>query len=261
MFFRRDWGRVMLLRSITKHVKDQNWFAVFLDFFIVVAGILIAFQITNWSERQGDREREYEYLVRLHEDFTASALRLGAETQELQQQLNDQEIVLATLDSCTLTPENRPKFERGLVRLGWINSPMYIRRTIDELISSGEMGLIRNGALRKTIADMTAEIEWRASVTDAIHRVTEHHRYIVAEHVRYSAPGADDVVLVATGFELQTLCQDPKIASAISNVGLSTRERKGAYSRLLEGYNEVLSQLEAELSSEWQHDATKVKEK
>ena len=41
----------MLLRRITKHVKDQNWFAVALDFFIVVAGILIAFQITNWNER------------------------------------------------------------------------------------------------------------------------------------------------------------------------------------------------------------------
>ena len=40
----------MILRRITKHVKDQNWFAVGLDFFIVVLGILIAFQITNWSE-------------------------------------------------------------------------------------------------------------------------------------------------------------------------------------------------------------------
>ena len=42
----------MRLRSLTKHVRDQNWFAVFLDFFIVVAGILIAFQITNWNEER-----------------------------------------------------------------------------------------------------------------------------------------------------------------------------------------------------------------
>ena len=251
----------MRLRSLTKHIREQNWFAVALDFFIVVVGILLAFQITEWNEARDDREREYEYLVRLHEDFTASALRLGAETQVLQQQLNDQEIVLATLDSCTLTPENRPKFERGLVRLGWINSPMFIRRTIDELISSGEMGLIRNKALRKTIADMTAEVEWRASVTDAIHRVTEHHRYIVDEHVRYSAPGADDIVLVSANFELQMLCQNTKIASAISHISLSTRERLGAYNNLLDGYNEVLSQLQSELRSEWQHDATKKKEK
>ena len=31
----------MLLRSITKHVKDQNWFAVFIDFLIVVFGVYI----------------------------------------------------------------------------------------------------------------------------------------------------------------------------------------------------------------------------
>lgn len=42
----------MILRHITQHVKDQNWFAVGIDFFIVVVGILIAFQITNWSEQR-----------------------------------------------------------------------------------------------------------------------------------------------------------------------------------------------------------------
>jgi len=47
----------MRLRSLTKHIRDQNWFAVALDFFIVVVGILIAFQITNWNEaRVNERE-------------------------------------------------------------------------------------------------------------------------------------------------------------------------------------------------------------
>ena len=59
----------MLLRSLTKHVKDQNWFAVVLDFFIVVAGILIAFQITNWSDARGDRIHTGNILVRLEQDF------------------------------------------------------------------------------------------------------------------------------------------------------------------------------------------------
>ncbi len=52
----------MILRRITKHVRDQNWFAVVLDFFIVVVGILIAFQITNWSEARGERHREAQIL-------------------------------------------------------------------------------------------------------------------------------------------------------------------------------------------------------
>ena len=44
----------MILRSITRHVRDQNWFAVGIDFVIVVAGILIAFQITNWAAARQD---------------------------------------------------------------------------------------------------------------------------------------------------------------------------------------------------------------
>ena len=59
----------MLLRSITKHVKDQNWFAVSLDFFIVVFGILIAFQITNWSDSRSDRIDAGNILERLEQDF------------------------------------------------------------------------------------------------------------------------------------------------------------------------------------------------
>ena len=59
----------MILRRITQHVKEQNWFAVFLDFFIVVVGILIAFQITNWNEARLDSQRERVILERLHHDF------------------------------------------------------------------------------------------------------------------------------------------------------------------------------------------------
>jgi len=59
----------MILRRVTKHVKDQNWFAVALDFFIVVAGILIAFQITNWSETRGERHREAQILREIATDL------------------------------------------------------------------------------------------------------------------------------------------------------------------------------------------------
>ena len=58
----------MRLRSLTKHIREQNWFAVGLDFFIVVAGILIAFQITNWNEAREQRQSERGYLEQLHSD-------------------------------------------------------------------------------------------------------------------------------------------------------------------------------------------------
>lgn len=59
----------MILRRITEHLKAQNWFAVGLDFLIVVAGILIAFQINNWREGHQWRVSERAYLERLHSDI------------------------------------------------------------------------------------------------------------------------------------------------------------------------------------------------
>ena len=44
----------MLLRSITKHVREQNWFAVALDFFIVVIGVGVAMYGQQWL---GDRQQ------------------------------------------------------------------------------------------------------------------------------------------------------------------------------------------------------------
>lgn len=49
----------MILRRTTKHVRDQNWFAVGLDFFIVVVGVFFGIQIGNWNETRLD-QKAYE---------------------------------------------------------------------------------------------------------------------------------------------------------------------------------------------------------
>ncbi|NNC38884.1 MAG: hypothetical protein HKO02_15605 [Hyphomonadaceae bacterium] len=85
----------MLLRSLTKHVRDQNWLAVFLDFFIVVVGILIAFQITNWNEERAENDLANRYIQHLIADirsdiadietgFRTSEWRLAALTELLE---------------------------------------------------------------------------------------------------------------------------------------------------------------------------------
>lgn len=45
----------MRLRSISKNLKEQNWFAVFLDFFIVVSGVFIGIQLGNWNDLRHTR--------------------------------------------------------------------------------------------------------------------------------------------------------------------------------------------------------------
>ena len=45
----------MRLRSLTKHLRDQNWFAVALDFFIVVLGVGMALAAGEWLSARSQK--------------------------------------------------------------------------------------------------------------------------------------------------------------------------------------------------------------
>lgn len=56
----------MLLRRVIEHVGTQNWTAVALDFVIVVVGVFIGIQVSNWNESLAFQEREKVLLRALH---------------------------------------------------------------------------------------------------------------------------------------------------------------------------------------------------
>lgn len=53
----------MLLRRLKTHAEKENWFAVFLDFCIVVIGVFIGLQVANWNEARSEHERTARQLA------------------------------------------------------------------------------------------------------------------------------------------------------------------------------------------------------
>jgi hypothetical protein len=70
----------MLLRRMTQHVKDQNWFAVGLDFAIVVLGVFLGIQIGNWNDDAAVSRKaqvlERQLVVELSDDILDNRLSL-----------------------------------------------------------------------------------------------------------------------------------------------------------------------------------------
>ena len=141
----------MLLRSLTKHVKDQNWFAVALDFFIVVAGILIAFQITNWNEGRQEAEQQRFIETRLLRDFEFISREL--ETAETYSKN-----VIISLDTLRTAIKNDDisqddeTIKYALIRGYSHYSIVRHSPTYGELESSGRLHLIKDEALRIALA-------------------------------------------------------------------------------------------------------------
>lgn len=63
----------MLLRRVIEHVKAQNWLAVGIDFVIVVAGVFIGIQMSNWNESRSKAAVETAMLHELRAALVADA--------------------------------------------------------------------------------------------------------------------------------------------------------------------------------------------
>lgn len=66
----------MLLRRITTHVKEQNWFAVGVDFIIVVIGVFIGIQVANWNDTRTNEYRETEILGTIYNELKEDRIEL-----------------------------------------------------------------------------------------------------------------------------------------------------------------------------------------
>jgi len=59
----------MLLRRLMIHVSDQNWFAVGIDFVIVVVGVFIGIQVANWNQERQAKDRRAKVTQALITDL------------------------------------------------------------------------------------------------------------------------------------------------------------------------------------------------
>ena len=140
----------MRLRRLTEHIREQNWFAVGLDFLIVVVGILIAFQITSWNDGLSARQLEREYMILLTTDLRTIEGNLS------EQLAQEQEIIVNA--KTAIEAINTRDSDVDPTQLGHSLISIFGRRTLildspafSEMKSAGRLTLIEDTGLRNRI--------------------------------------------------------------------------------------------------------------
>ncbi|MGN6849515.1 MAG: hypothetical protein ACTHJK_08605 [Sphingomicrobium sp.] len=59
----------MILRKLTANLKTQNWTAVAIDFLIVVLGVFVGVQASNWNQARIDRADTQRLLMRIEPEI------------------------------------------------------------------------------------------------------------------------------------------------------------------------------------------------
>jgi hypothetical protein len=162
----------MILRRITEHFKEQNWFAVGLDFLIVVVGILLAFQITEWAAARSDRAREAQIIGDLLADLdidrsvyangiafdeyrvsaaNTSLVGAGLPPIEFDWEKSDTDVVDYSFEMSELPSFPTDRFDRlwSDVVLGYHPTPS--TSTYDTMVGAGDIKIIQDREIVREI--------------------------------------------------------------------------------------------------------------
>jgi hypothetical protein len=104
----------MLLRRITQHVKDQNWFAVSIDFVIVVVGVFIGIQVANWNDVQNDKAGLAASLERLDKEVSHNIDMIEEVLIRVEDGRENLNQGREALNDCAFSPDAQASLERLL---------------------------------------------------------------------------------------------------------------------------------------------------
>lgn len=141
-----------MLRHVISHLCHQDWTAVVIELIVVVADVFIGVQASNWNGQRETDQKSAIYTAHLKND-----LRMEAWSYDMQISYNQQ--VLANARRAADALDGRaPLADEALLiaayRATQFNGGNRRRATYDELTSTGEIGLIRDPALRTLAMDV-----------------------------------------------------------------------------------------------------------
>jgi hypothetical protein len=145
----------MILRRIIAHLRKQEWTAIAIDFVIVVLGVFVGMQVSNWNEERETRARAETYSARLADDLRDEAWR----TEYLIAYYKE---VLANAERAVGALTDGPALSDEQLLISAYRATQYLyygtrRATYDEMVATGDIGLIADDRLRETALALYAD--------------------------------------------------------------------------------------------------------
>ncbi|MEM7430507.1 MAG: hypothetical protein AAF351_01080 [Pseudomonadota bacterium] len=175
----------MLLRRITQHVKSQNWFAVGIDFVIVVVGVFIGIQVSNWNETRVEFQRERALIERLHLDFVG-IVTWGEKIMPTVNAAPGEIGWLIEQIRADSKPELGEKFTQAASASIELFATFEMSPTYQELVSTGNLSRISNPELRDWLANYGRSRQAEMVVTNGLYAL--QNKGVMRQAIRFHVP-------------------------------------------------------------------------
>jgi hypothetical protein len=124
---------------------------------IVVCGVLIALGADNWASSRAELVLEAQYLESFVKDLAADTVQIRDAIRLAERRATSARLVLAVIDGAPGPSPN--ELAISVEESMWLTFPAYSRTTISDLMSTGNLRLIRDSEFKRTVAEYYQAIE------------------------------------------------------------------------------------------------------
>ena len=148
----------MILRSVTQHVKAQNWTAVAIDFVIVVVGVFIGIQVANWNAAEVEARKLEQQLANLQIELEGNLDRINEYRQFASSQIEAINQLRAAFDDpAAADPDSVDANLFYSLRVFHLQPEMV---AYQELVDTGGVRALANTPVREALTKWEFDLAW-----------------------------------------------------------------------------------------------------
>ena len=143
----------MILRRLAQNLKEQNWTAISIEFVLLVLGVFLGIQVANWNEARLEDRRAHDFLERLSDDLDQELASIDKRSAYVGRSIAYGEAALGWAEDGRLADGSAWQTVLSFAQASRILPYSPVDSTYQEMRSAGELGLVRDTALRTALTE------------------------------------------------------------------------------------------------------------
>lgn len=201
----------MAIRRFRKHVATQNWFAVAIDVAVVLVGVFLGIQASNWNEARIESNLADSYRQRLIEEVRFNIRQHRQQSSYYRQVLSHG---LAALDVLNAERVDDPaKFVIDSLQLTQLDRVPAKSFIFNEMMSAGLVGRLGDEKVREAASDYYKQVAANDRVLLDVHPYRDKMRGLLSYEIQA---------------EIQVNCGDREVYHGKQVIGVRLAAKCGA---------------------------------
>jgi hypothetical protein len=242
----------MILTRITRSIVEQNWATILLELVVVIVGIFLGLQATEWHEDRQARAEGHYYLDLLRRQLNSEILLREKDLADMADRIDRISNTYKLLFADDWSDDEYAQFKSDHRSVYQAAEESMRPSALRQLLDGGKIELVRSRAMQETLFDLDRAYEEAIRQSEVSNRLYFEAATVLAMEIPYGT--REDIGAIRA--EPSVLLQSDKIKWVVRSMLLMNRIQLNVLKDLQDSRRSARDELETYLLSQASFDAS-----